>query len=185
MVLLEGLERVQSFFQKNSCRLPISPSLVSKELNIKVRIDPVEPTVSFGLSDYVYQLRQFYKGLKNCTSKEQISSVLESSFVPFCWEAFTCDSLPYHPCSLPLSSCFRSRDFHSQQSLNSVTELHLFSYPLFNADPLCCHVEAVNLTKTLRLMLCFCNMELLCFLPLNLVLLLLQFQRCTSEDCTG
>ncbi|XP_039539857.1 phosphatidylinositol 4-phosphate 3-kinase C2 domain-containing subunit alpha isoform X2 [Pimephales promelas] len=35
VVLLEGLERVQSFFQKNSCRLPISPSLVSKELNIK------------------------------------------------------------------------------------------------------------------------------------------------------
>uniref|UniRef100_A0A672LD42 Phosphatidylinositol-4-phosphate 3-kinase catalytic subunit type 2 alpha n=1 Tax=Sinocyclocheilus grahami TaxID=75366 RepID=A0A672LD42_SINGR len=28
-------ERVQSFFQKNSCRLPISPSLVTKELNIK------------------------------------------------------------------------------------------------------------------------------------------------------
>nr|XP_021330104.1 phosphatidylinositol 4-phosphate 3-kinase C2 domain-containing subunit alpha isoform X3 [Danio rerio]XP_021330105.1 phosphatidylinositol 4-phosphate 3-kinase C2 domain-containing subunit alpha isoform X3 [Danio rerio] len=36
VVLLEGLERVQSFFQKNSCRLPISPSLVAKELNIKV-----------------------------------------------------------------------------------------------------------------------------------------------------
>uniref|UniRef100_A0A671SMD7 Phosphatidylinositol 4-phosphate 3-kinase C2 domain-containing subunit alpha-like n=1 Tax=Sinocyclocheilus anshuiensis TaxID=1608454 RepID=A0A671SMD7_9TELE len=35
VVLLEGLERVQSFFQKNSCRLPISPSLVTKELNIK------------------------------------------------------------------------------------------------------------------------------------------------------
>ncbi|XP_059420879.1 phosphatidylinositol 4-phosphate 3-kinase C2 domain-containing subunit alpha-like [Carassius carassius] len=35
IVLLEGLERVQSFFQKNSCRLPISPSLVAKELNIK------------------------------------------------------------------------------------------------------------------------------------------------------
>lgn len=35
MVLLEGLERVQSFFQKNSCRLPITPSLVAKELNIK------------------------------------------------------------------------------------------------------------------------------------------------------
>lgn len=36
VILLEGLERVQSFFQKNSCRLPISPSLVAKELNIKV-----------------------------------------------------------------------------------------------------------------------------------------------------
>ncbi|XP_051725873.1 phosphatidylinositol 4-phosphate 3-kinase C2 domain-containing subunit alpha [Ctenopharyngodon idella] len=35
VVLLEGLERVQSFFQKNSCRLPITPSLVAKELNIK------------------------------------------------------------------------------------------------------------------------------------------------------
>uniref|UniRef100_A0A8C2HA98 Phosphatidylinositol 4-phosphate 3-kinase C2 domain-containing subunit alpha n=1 Tax=Cyprinus carpio TaxID=7962 RepID=A0A8C2HA98_CYPCA len=35
VVLLEGLERVQSFFQKNSCRLPITPSLVGKELNIK------------------------------------------------------------------------------------------------------------------------------------------------------
>ncbi|XP_051512306.1 phosphatidylinositol 4-phosphate 3-kinase C2 domain-containing subunit alpha-like [Myxocyprinus asiaticus] len=35
IVLLEGLERVQSFFQKNSCRLPISPSLVAKELIIK------------------------------------------------------------------------------------------------------------------------------------------------------
>ncbi|XP_065139171.1 phosphatidylinositol 4-phosphate 3-kinase C2 domain-containing subunit alpha [Paramisgurnus dabryanus] len=35
VVLLEGLERVQSFFQKNNCRLPISPSLVAKELNIK------------------------------------------------------------------------------------------------------------------------------------------------------
>uniref|UniRef100_A0A673MCJ3 Phosphatidylinositol 4-phosphate 3-kinase C2 domain-containing subunit alpha-like n=1 Tax=Sinocyclocheilus rhinocerous TaxID=307959 RepID=A0A673MCJ3_9TELE len=36
VVLLEGLERVQSFFQKNSCRLPITPSLVAKELNVKV-----------------------------------------------------------------------------------------------------------------------------------------------------
>uniref|UniRef100_A0A4W4FJ70 Phosphatidylinositol-4-phosphate 3-kinase n=1 Tax=Electrophorus electricus TaxID=8005 RepID=A0A4W4FJ70_ELEEL len=30
-----GLERVQSFFQRNTCRLPLSPSLVAKELNIK------------------------------------------------------------------------------------------------------------------------------------------------------
>ncbi|XP_051991031.1 phosphatidylinositol 4-phosphate 3-kinase C2 domain-containing subunit alpha-like [Xyrauchen texanus] len=35
VVLLEGLERVQSFFQKSNCRLPISPSLVAKEINIK------------------------------------------------------------------------------------------------------------------------------------------------------
>ncbi|KAI4892804.1 hypothetical protein NFI96_017237 [Prochilodus magdalenae] len=35
VVLQEGLERVQSFFQKNNCRLPLSPSLVAKELNIK------------------------------------------------------------------------------------------------------------------------------------------------------
>ncbi|KAJ8340010.1 hypothetical protein SKAU_G00346430 [Synaphobranchus kaupii] len=34
-VLQEGLERVQSFFQKHSCRLPLSPSLVAKELNVK------------------------------------------------------------------------------------------------------------------------------------------------------
>ncbi|XP_067090439.1 phosphatidylinositol 4-phosphate 3-kinase C2 domain-containing subunit alpha [Osmerus mordax] len=35
VVLQEGLERVQSFFQRNSCRLPLSPSLVAKELNMK------------------------------------------------------------------------------------------------------------------------------------------------------
>ncbi|XP_062861386.1 phosphatidylinositol 4-phosphate 3-kinase C2 domain-containing subunit alpha [Trichomycterus rosablanca] len=35
MVLQEGLERVQSFFQMGDCRLPLSPSLVAKELNIK------------------------------------------------------------------------------------------------------------------------------------------------------
>ncbi|XP_056621944.1 phosphatidylinositol 4-phosphate 3-kinase C2 domain-containing subunit alpha [Triplophysa dalaica] len=35
VVLLEGLERVQTFFQKNNSRLPISPSLVAKELNVK------------------------------------------------------------------------------------------------------------------------------------------------------
>ncbi|CAB1331644.1 unnamed protein product [Coregonus sp. 'balchen'] len=35
MVLQEGLERVQSFFQRNSCRLPLSPSLEAKQLNIK------------------------------------------------------------------------------------------------------------------------------------------------------
>uniref|UniRef100_A0A4W4FJG2 Phosphatidylinositol 4-phosphate 3-kinase C2 domain-containing subunit alpha n=1 Tax=Electrophorus electricus TaxID=8005 RepID=A0A4W4FJG2_ELEEL len=35
VVLQEGLERVQSFFQRNTCRLPLSPSLVAKELNIK------------------------------------------------------------------------------------------------------------------------------------------------------
>ncbi|KAM6973515.1 phosphatidylinositol 4-phosphate 3-kinase C2 domain-containing subunit alpha [Aplochiton taeniatus] len=34
-VLQEGLEGVQSFFHRNSCRLPLSPSLVAKELNIK------------------------------------------------------------------------------------------------------------------------------------------------------
>ncbi|XP_060779986.1 phosphatidylinositol 4-phosphate 3-kinase C2 domain-containing subunit alpha isoform X2 [Neoarius graeffei] len=35
MVLQEGLERVQLFFQTDNCRLPLSPSLVAKELNIK------------------------------------------------------------------------------------------------------------------------------------------------------
>ncbi|XP_014025590.2 phosphatidylinositol 4-phosphate 3-kinase C2 domain-containing subunit alpha [Salmo salar] len=35
VVLQEGLERVQSFFQRNSCRLPLSPSLEAKQLNIK------------------------------------------------------------------------------------------------------------------------------------------------------
>ncbi|KAI5620325.1 phosphatidylinositol 4-phosphate 3-kinase C2 domain-containing subunit alpha isoform X2, partial [Silurus asotus] len=35
MVLQEGLEGVQLFFQKDTCRLPLSPSLVAKELNIK------------------------------------------------------------------------------------------------------------------------------------------------------
>ncbi|XP_062402676.1 phosphatidylinositol 4-phosphate 3-kinase C2 domain-containing subunit alpha [Sardina pilchardus] len=34
-VLQEGLERVQSFFQRHNCRLPLSPSLVAKELNVK------------------------------------------------------------------------------------------------------------------------------------------------------
>ncbi|XP_029289627.1 LOW QUALITY PROTEIN: phosphatidylinositol 4-phosphate 3-kinase C2 domain-containing subunit alpha [Cottoperca gobio] len=33
--LQEGLENVQNFFQRNSCRLPLRPSLVAKELNIK------------------------------------------------------------------------------------------------------------------------------------------------------
>ncbi|TNN00688.1 hypothetical protein fugu_011934 [Takifugu bimaculatus] len=33
--LVEGLESVQNFFQRNSCRLPLSPSLVAKELNLK------------------------------------------------------------------------------------------------------------------------------------------------------
>lgn len=36
MVLQEGLEGVQLFFQRDNCRLPLSPSLVAKELNIKV-----------------------------------------------------------------------------------------------------------------------------------------------------
>ena len=36
VALQEGLENVQSFFQRNTCRLPLSPSLVAKELNIKV-----------------------------------------------------------------------------------------------------------------------------------------------------
>ncbi|XP_056454460.1 phosphatidylinositol 4-phosphate 3-kinase C2 domain-containing subunit alpha isoform X2 [Gadus chalcogrammus] len=35
VALQEGLENVQTFFQRNSCRLPLSPSLVAKELNIK------------------------------------------------------------------------------------------------------------------------------------------------------
>uniref|UniRef100_A0AAR2J4I1 Phosphatidylinositol-4-phosphate 3-kinase n=1 Tax=Pygocentrus nattereri TaxID=42514 RepID=A0AAR2J4I1_PYGNA len=35
VVLQEGLERVQSYFQRNNCRLPLSPSLVAKELNVK------------------------------------------------------------------------------------------------------------------------------------------------------
>ncbi|XP_028842597.1 phosphatidylinositol 4-phosphate 3-kinase C2 domain-containing subunit alpha [Denticeps clupeoides] len=34
-VLQDGLERVQSFFQKHTCRLPLSPSLVATELNVK------------------------------------------------------------------------------------------------------------------------------------------------------
>uniref|UniRef100_A0A8C5E2M8 Phosphatidylinositol 4-phosphate 3-kinase C2 domain-containing subunit alpha n=1 Tax=Gouania willdenowi TaxID=441366 RepID=A0A8C5E2M8_GOUWI len=33
--LQEGLENVQNFFERNNCRLPLSPSLVAKELNIK------------------------------------------------------------------------------------------------------------------------------------------------------
>ncbi|XP_068256185.1 phosphatidylinositol 4-phosphate 3-kinase C2 domain-containing subunit alpha isoform X3 [Nyctibius grandis] len=33
--LQNGMERVQLFFLKNKCRLPLSPSLVAKELNIK------------------------------------------------------------------------------------------------------------------------------------------------------
>ncbi|XP_069479873.1 phosphatidylinositol 4-phosphate 3-kinase C2 domain-containing subunit alpha [Ambystoma mexicanum] len=35
-VLQEGMERVQSFFSKNKCRLPLNPSLVPKEFNTKV-----------------------------------------------------------------------------------------------------------------------------------------------------
>ncbi|KAK2842648.1 hypothetical protein Q5P01_012848 [Channa striata] len=35
VALQEGLENIQNFFQRNSCRLPLSPSLVAKELNIK------------------------------------------------------------------------------------------------------------------------------------------------------
>uniref|UniRef100_A0A4W6FZ15 Phosphatidylinositol 4-phosphate 3-kinase C2 domain-containing subunit alpha n=1 Tax=Lates calcarifer TaxID=8187 RepID=A0A4W6FZ15_LATCA len=35
VALQEGLENVQNFFQRNTCRLPLSPSLVAKELNIK------------------------------------------------------------------------------------------------------------------------------------------------------
>ncbi|KAJ7998180.1 hypothetical protein DPEC_G00219920 [Dallia pectoralis] len=34
-VLQEGLDRVQSFFRGTTCRLPLSPSLEAKELNIK------------------------------------------------------------------------------------------------------------------------------------------------------
>uniref|UniRef100_A0A667XSV6 Phosphatidylinositol-4-phosphate 3-kinase catalytic subunit type 2 alpha n=1 Tax=Myripristis murdjan TaxID=586833 RepID=A0A667XSV6_9TELE len=36
VALQESLENVQNFFHRNSCRLPLSPSLVAKELNIKV-----------------------------------------------------------------------------------------------------------------------------------------------------
>nr|XP_040139676.1 phosphatidylinositol 4-phosphate 3-kinase C2 domain-containing subunit alpha [Ictidomys tridecemlineatus] len=35
VVLQRSMERVQSFFLKNKCRLPLKPSLVAKELNIK------------------------------------------------------------------------------------------------------------------------------------------------------
>ncbi|XP_001510027.3 phosphatidylinositol 4-phosphate 3-kinase C2 domain-containing subunit alpha [Ornithorhynchus anatinus] len=35
VVLQGGMERVQSFFLRNRCRLPLNPSLVAKELNIK------------------------------------------------------------------------------------------------------------------------------------------------------
>uniref|UniRef100_A0A8C4LEU1 Phosphatidylinositol 4-phosphate 3-kinase C2 domain-containing subunit alpha n=1 Tax=Equus asinus asinus TaxID=83772 RepID=A0A8C4LEU1_EQUAS len=35
VVLQRSMERVQSFFLKNKCRLPLNPSLVAKELNIK------------------------------------------------------------------------------------------------------------------------------------------------------
>nr|XP_056707123.1 phosphatidylinositol 4-phosphate 3-kinase C2 domain-containing subunit alpha [Euleptes europaea] len=35
VVLQSGMERVQLFFLKNKCRLPLSPSLVAKELNVK------------------------------------------------------------------------------------------------------------------------------------------------------
>uniref|UniRef100_A0A6J0UDA7 Phosphatidylinositol 4-phosphate 3-kinase C2 domain-containing subunit alpha n=1 Tax=Pogona vitticeps TaxID=103695 RepID=A0A6J0UDA7_9SAUR len=35
IVLQSGMERVQSFFLKNKCRLPLNPSLVAKELNVK------------------------------------------------------------------------------------------------------------------------------------------------------
>ncbi|XP_049999109.1 phosphatidylinositol 4-phosphate 3-kinase C2 domain-containing subunit alpha [Alexandromys fortis] len=35
VVLQKSMERVQSFFLKNNCRLPLKPSLVAKELNIK------------------------------------------------------------------------------------------------------------------------------------------------------
>ncbi|XP_072242459.1 phosphatidylinositol 4-phosphate 3-kinase C2 domain-containing subunit alpha [Leuresthes tenuis] len=35
VALQDGLENIQNFFQRNSCRLPLSPSLVAKELNIK------------------------------------------------------------------------------------------------------------------------------------------------------
>ncbi|XP_071472467.1 phosphatidylinositol 4-phosphate 3-kinase C2 domain-containing subunit alpha isoform X2 [Marmota flaviventris] len=39
VVLQRSMERVQSFFLKNKCRLPLKPSLVAKELNIKVGED--------------------------------------------------------------------------------------------------------------------------------------------------
>ncbi|KAM4721293.1 phosphatidylinositol 4-phosphate 3-kinase C2 domain-containing subunit alpha [Rhinophrynus dorsalis] len=35
-VLQEGMERVQLLFRKDKCRLPLNPSLVAKELNVKV-----------------------------------------------------------------------------------------------------------------------------------------------------
>ncbi|XP_015239976.1 PREDICTED: phosphatidylinositol 4-phosphate 3-kinase C2 domain-containing subunit alpha [Cyprinodon variegatus] len=35
VALQEGLENIQNFFQRNSCRLPLNPSLVAKELNFK------------------------------------------------------------------------------------------------------------------------------------------------------
>ncbi|XP_053740686.1 phosphatidylinositol 4-phosphate 3-kinase C2 domain-containing subunit alpha [Synchiropus splendidus] len=35
VALQDGLENVQNFFERNSCRLPLSPSLVAKELNTK------------------------------------------------------------------------------------------------------------------------------------------------------
>ncbi|XP_060733673.1 phosphatidylinositol 4-phosphate 3-kinase C2 domain-containing subunit alpha isoform X1 [Tachysurus vachellii] len=35
MVLQEGLEEVKFFFQRDNCRIPLSPSLVAKDLNIK------------------------------------------------------------------------------------------------------------------------------------------------------
>ncbi|MEQ2167165.1 hypothetical protein GOODEAATRI_001309 [Goodea atripinnis] len=39
VALQEGLENIQNLFQRNSCRLPLNPSLVAKELNVKVGED--------------------------------------------------------------------------------------------------------------------------------------------------
>ncbi|KAF3855194.1 hypothetical protein F7725_023249 [Dissostichus mawsoni] len=43
VALQEGLENIQSFFQRNSCRLPLCPSLVAKELNMKLALVNAPP----------------------------------------------------------------------------------------------------------------------------------------------
>lgn len=67
--LQNGMERVQLFFLKSKCRLPLNPSLVAKELNIKVQF--IQSFISFFVT-ITYIDKAF-------TNRKSSAEVLESS----------------------------------------------------------------------------------------------------------
>ncbi|RXM33369.1 Phosphatidylinositol 4-phosphate 3-kinase C2 domain-containing subunit alpha [Acipenser ruthenus] len=88
IVLQEGMDKVQSFFLKNNCRLPLNPSLVAKELNIKacsffnsnavplkialVNADPLGEEINVMFKEKEQELEQLTKELRQVNLQQFI-----------------------------------------------------------------------------------------------------------------